>query len=85
MNFPDDHYNVYILDYDPEFMKLFYNAIDIDKIESMNIVFDSHANVVECLNNINDEYKDIMIRYKAHKDYYHEDDFIVLEIEDYIG
>lgn len=86
MNFPDEHYNVYVLDYDPEFMKLFYNSIDMNKIEAMTIVFDFNSNTVDRLGNQSNEYADIMIRSKDSKDYYIEENFaIVLVIEDYIN
>lgn len=84
MNFPDDHYDVLVMDYDPEFMKMFYNNIDIDKINSMEINFDFNWNSIDSLGNINSDYKKIFIRYKGSANHYNEDDVIVLEIEDYI-
>lgn len=85
MNFPDEFYNVYVMDYDPQFMKLFYNSININQIHQMEINFDFHSSSIESLSNIpNDNYKTIFIRYKSSAEHYDESDLIVLQIEDHI-
>lgn len=84
MLFNESCYHVMVLDYNPEFMKLFYNSIDIEKIKSMEIIFYSHANTIDTLDYFNDDSKIILIRYKSSKDYYDEVDCLVLQIDDYI-
>lgn len=83
MNFPDDAYNVLVMDYVPEFMKIFYNNIEFDKIKMMEINFDFNWNTV-VWNSIQGDAKKIFIRSKESAGHYAEDDCIVLEIEDYI-
>lgn len=84
IKFPEDNYNLWIMDYHPEFMKLFYNSIDLNKIASMAIIFDFNDNNVDWFPSHNDAYPTIFIRSVDNKDHYQESDLIVFQIEDYI-
>lgn len=43
----EDEYDVFIIDYDMEFMKFFYNEFGLDKIKSLIVEIDSVDNVLD--------------------------------------
>lgn len=82
-DFSDEKYNLIVVTYNPEFMKMFYNSFDTKKIHSMEINFDFHFNDVCGIHD--DNLKNIVIvDNDSIDDYTLSNSDIILNIDDYI-